>query len=415
MAVNCPQGESWFGSAGRRMLGVAAIAAAFVPALGCAKAEPAQRAAQPPVVEVTRVIQQDVPITKEWVGTLDGYVNAEIRPQVEGYVLRRVYREGSFVKKGARLFEIDPRQFQAALDQAKGELARNEAALERAKLDVARFTPLAAEKAVSQEELDNALSAQRQAQANVESARATVERAQLNVGWTDIASPIDGIAGIAKAQVGDLVNGQSVMTTVSTVDPIKATFSPSEEEYMSWLQRMEVLAPVAGKAEPSGATGGPFELILADGSVYPTRGRLVLTDRGVDVKTGTITVAAAFSNPTQALRPGQFARVRAVVETRKGALLVPQRAVSELQGVRQVTVIGADDRAEVRPVRTGDRVGSLWVIESGVAAGESVVVEGLQKVRPGLLVVPKPAPMPPQRVAVNTIGAPAERAVRANN
>jgi len=412
MAVHRPQDHSRFASWGGRCLGAGALLAALVPALGCAKAEPAQRAAEPPVVEVTPVIQEDVPITKEWVGTLDGYVNAEIRPQVEGYVLRRVYQEGSFVRKGAPLFEIDPRQFQAALDQAKGDLARNVAALERAQLDVARFTPLAAEKAVSQEELDNALSAQRQAQANVESARAAVERAQLNLGWTKIASPIDGIAGIAKAQVGDLVNGQSVMTTVSTVDPIKANFSPSEGQYMSWLRPKEPGSSASGDPDPGGAGGTgavSFQLVLSDGSVYAAEGRLVLADRAVDVKTGTITVAAAFPNPDRLLRPGQFARVRAVVEVEKAALLVPQRAVSELQGVRQVTVVGSDNKVEVRAVQTGERLGALWVIEKGLAAGERIVVEGLQKVRPGLVVIPKEAPASPEKVASNSLEQSADR------
>ncbi len=368
---------------------------AVLLAMSCSRAEPAQKAS-PPTVEVAPVLRADVPITREWIGTLDGSVNAEIRPQVEGYLLRRVYHEGSYVAKGALLFEIDSRQFQAALDQANGDLARNQAALAKAKIDVERFTPLAAEKAISQEELDNAQAALRQAEADVGSAQATVERARLNLGWTRVVSPIDGIAGIAKAQVGDLVSGATLMTTVSTVDPIRAYFNPSEQEYMSWLQH---LVPVAhpGMAAPGGAKG-LFELILADGSLYPERGDLAFTDRSVDVKTGTISVAAVFPNPAHNLRPGQYARVRAVTGVRKGALLVPQRAVSELQGTYQVVVVGPDDKAEIRPVQTAERVGRLWVIAKGLEPGDRVVVEGLQKARPGSQV--NPVPVPPEAAAV---------------
>ena len=369
----------------RAWVTAAAIAAALVGAGACSRVEPAQKM-NAPVVEVERVIQQDVPVTREWVGTLDGSVNAEIRPQVEGYLLRRVYQEGSYVAKGALLFEIDPRQFQAALDQAQAEVARAEAALAKAEIDVRRFTPLAADKAISQEELDTALSAQRQAQANVESARAAVEHARLNLSWTKVLSPIGGIAGIAKAQVGDLVNGQTTMTTVSTVDPIKVYFDPSEQEYMSWLQ-----GGGAGPGEVATPAGkDQFQLILSDGSVYPQHGELILTDRNVNVKTGTITVAAAFPNPERRLRPGQYARVRTVTEVRKGALLVPQRAVSELQGTYQVAVVDGENKVDVRPVQAGVRVGRLWVIDKGLNAGDTVVVEGLQKIRPGLTVTPHP-------------------------
>jgi len=332
-----------------------------------------------------------VPITQEWIGTLDGFVNADIRPQVTGYVLRQVYIEGSFLHRGDVLFEIDPRQFQAALDQAKGFLAQNEAALGKAKLDVARFTPLVAERAISQQELDNAVAAERQAQANVASARATVEQAQLNVGWTKVMSPIDGIAGIAKSQVGDLVNGQTIMTTVSVVDPIKVYFNPSEQEYMAWAQKRGPVDAVRGTPPQD---KGMLVLTLSDGTAYPQRGDPVLANRNVDLKTGTIQVQGLFPNPKHLLRPGQYAKVRASTDIRKGALLVPQRAVSELQGLYQVAVVGPGDKVEIRPVQTGDRVGSLWIIEKGLSPGDRIVVEGIQKVKPGMVVNPKPAAEP---------------------
>jgi len=358
--------------------------------LSCAK-KPAAPPGPSLPVEVATVIQKDVPITQEWIGTLDGFVNADIRPQVTGYVLRQVYIEGSFLHRGDVLFEIDPRQFQAALDQAKGFLAQNEAALGKAKLDVARFTPLVAERAISQQELDNAVAAERQAQANVASARATVEQAQLNLGWTKVMSPIDGIAGIAKSQVGDLVNGQTIMTTVSVVDPIKVYFNPSEQEYMAWAQKRGPVDAVRGTPPQD---KGMLALTLSDGTAYPQRGDPVLANRNVDLKTGTIQVQGLFPNPKHLLRPGQYAKVRASTDIRKGALLVPQRAVSELQGLYQVAVVGTDDKVEIRPVQTGDRVGSLWIIEKGLSPGDRIVVEGIQKVKPGMVVNPKPAAEP---------------------
>jgi membrane fusion protein (multidrug efflux system) len=353
---------------------------AFLSPLSCARKT--QPPAAPPTVEVAPAVQKDIPITTEWVGSLDGYVNAEIRPQVEGYLLRLDYREGSFVRRGGLLFEIDPRQFQAALDQAKADLARAQAAEERARLDVSRFTPLVAEKAISQQELDNALSNERQAQANVQAARAAVDRARLNLEWTRVTSPIDGIAGIAKAQTGNLVNSQTVMTTVSQVDPIKAYFSPSEQEYMAWSQSGGIV----------GARKGALQLILANGTQYPYRGDPVIQDRSVDPRTGTITVAGVFPNPDRLLRPGQFAKVRAVTRTVQGALLVPQRAVSELQGNFQIAVVGPDNKVDVRTVEMGERVESLWLVTKGLSPGDRVVVEGVQKVKAGMVVDPKPVP-----------------------
>jgi membrane fusion protein (multidrug efflux system) len=359
-----------------------AAAALLLGAFSCRKAA-APPAPTPAAVEVAPVVATDVPVVKEWIGTLDGYVNAEIRPQVEGYLLRQDYREGSFVKRGAVLFEIDPRQFQASLDQMRGELARNQAALARAKLDVQRFTPLVSEKAVSQQELDNALSAERQAQANVDAARANVERAQLSRDWSKVVSPIDGVAGIAKAQVGNLVSPQTLMTTVSQVDPIKVYFSPSEQECLHWSQNSGLMGAGKGK--------GMLQLVLSDGSVYPLRGDPLLQDRNIDPRTGTLQVAGVFPNPDRLLRPGQYARVRAVTGVRRGAILVPQRAVTELQGNYQVAVVGAGNKVEIRPIETADRIGSSWVVTKGLSPGDRIVVEGTQKVRPGAVVEPRAA------------------------
>lgn len=338
----------------------------------------------PPEVFVTPVIQRDVPVVSEWIGTLDGSVNADIRPKVEGYLLRQPYKEGQFVRNGDLLFEIDPRQFRAALAQAQGALDQAEAQLAKASRDVERFTPLAADRAISQQELDNALSAQRNAQAAVASARAAVDQAALNLGWTRITSPIEGIAGIAKAQVGDLVNGQTVMTTVSTVDPIRVTYGISEREYMTFAERIN---------RPNYATTqqGPFlDLVLDDGSVFPHKGRAMLADREVDPKTGTMTIRGFFPNPRNILRPGQYGKVRAAIETHAGALLVPQRAVMELQGGFRVAIVDAEGKVEIRPVEPGERSGELWVIAKGLKPGEQVIVTGLQFVKAGMVVNAKP-------------------------
>jgi membrane fusion protein, multidrug efflux system len=340
-------------------------------------------------VQVTPVVQKDVPIVSEWIGTLDGSVNAAIRPKVEGYLRRQYYKEGQYVHAGDLLFEVDPRQFRAALEQARGALGQADAQLSKANRDVERFTPLAAERAVSQQELDDALSAQRNAQSAVASARAVVEQASLNLGWSKVTSPIEGIIGIAKAQVGDLVNAQTVMTTVSTVDPIRVTYGISEREYMRFAERIN---------RPNYATtrqGPLLELVLDDGNVFPHQGQAVLADREVDVRTGTMTIKGIFPNPHHILRPGQYAKVRAALEVKTGALLVPQKAVAELQGSFRVVVVGADGKADVRAVEPGERVGSLWIIEKGVRAGENVVVAGLQFLRPGVSVRARPAPPEP--------------------
>lgn len=363
-----------------------------------------------PEVEVATVVVRDVPITKEWVGTLDGRVNAQIRAQVSGYLMKQNYTEGSFVHTGQLLFEIDPRTFQTALNVAKGSLsqaeanlqqaranlAQNKARLGKANLDVKRYTPLAKTRAISQEELDNAAQSQLEATAAVESTEAAIESgkaaivsakavvadADLKLSFTKILAPINGIAGLAKAQVGDLISPtSSELTTVSTVDPIKAYFTVSEQEY---LNRNSPLQSAAR------GQSGKLELVLADGSVYGHKGTFYMADRQVDIGTGTLRIAALFPNPGNFLRPGQYGRIRAVLETRKNAILIPQRAVTELQGTYQVAVVGSDNKARIRRVKIGDRIGELWVIEEGVAPGESVIVEGIQKVRDGVSVQSKP-------------------------
>jgi membrane fusion protein (multidrug efflux system) len=325
-----------------------------------------------------------VPVTREWVGTLDGYVNAEIRPQIEGYLLRQDYKEGSFVRKGFVLFEIDPRQFQASLDQARGDLARNEAALARARLDVSRFTPLVAEKAVSQQELDNALSSQAAAKAVVDAKAAAVHQARLNLGWSRVTAPISGIAGTSQAQVGNLVSPASVLAIVSQCDPIRVVYQLSEQEYLKIQSRLQ--------KDPAAQRGDNLELILSDGSVFPHRGRVLFEDRQVDVKTGTIASVAVFPNPGNLLRPGQYAKIRAMIELKKDALLVPQRAVNELQGGFQVGVVGSDDKVVVKTVVPGVRVEKLWQIDSGLAPGDRVIVEGFSRVKSGAAVKPQDAP-----------------------
>jgi membrane fusion protein (multidrug efflux system) len=339
----------------------------------------------PPEVSVTAVVQCDVPVVSEWIGTLDGSVNADIRPRVEGYLLRQLYKEGQFVRKRDPLFEIDPRWFRASLEQTQGAVGQAEAQLAKADKDVLRFTPLAAERAVSQQELDNALAAQRNAHAALASARAAVEQAVLNLAWSKVTSPIEGVVGIARAQVGDLVNTQTVMTTVSTVDPIRVTYGISEREYLR-------LAAGINRASYATTPEGPdLELVLDDGSVYPHPGRAPLADREVDPKTGMMTIRGFFPNPGNILRPGQYAKIRAALDVRKGALLVPQRAVMELQGGYRVAVVGVDGKVDIRGVEPGERTGSLWVIEKGLKPGENVIVTGLQFVKPGTLVNAKPA------------------------
>ena len=343
-------------------------------------------ASQPPSpeVEVVGVVQQDVPIYQEWVATLDGYENAQIQPQVTGYLITQNYKEGSPVRKGQILFEIDPRPFQAVLDQAKAQLAQWQAQLGKTKLDVDRDTPLAKERAIAQSQLDNDIQANLAANASVKSAEAQVEQAQLNLEFTHVTSLLDGIAGIAQVQIGNLVNPTATLTSVSRVNPIKAYFPISEQTYMRFAKRIN-----ASSQENAPSDAPPLELILADGSTYAEKGKILYTDRQVDITTGSIRIVSAFPNPNNILRPGQFGRVRAATETVNGALLVPQRAVTELQGMYQVAVVGDGNKVSVRPVKVGDRVGTMWILQSGVKPGELVIVEGLQKVRDGAVVKPK--------------------------
>jgi RND family efflux transporter MFP subunit len=365
---------------------IAANAFSFIAVLAGCGGKAAGPAGPPPEVKVLAVVQRDVPIVSEWVATLDGYVNAQIQPQVTGYIVKQTYKEGSPVHNGAVLFEIDPRPFQALLDQAKAQLAQAQAQMGKTQLDVDRDTPLAKERAIAQSQLDNDIQANLAAKAAVQSSEAQVEQAQLNLGFTHVTSLFEGIAGIATVQLGNLVNPSTVLTSVSQVNPIKAYFPISEQEYLRLASLIN--APQGHDDSPKDAP--PLELILADGTVYPAKGRVLYTDRQVDITTGTIRVVSAFPNPKNFLRPGQFGRVRASTYTRTGALLVPQRAVMELQGSFQLAVVGSDNKVNVRIVKVGERVGTEWIIDSGVRPGEMVIVEGVQKVRDGSSVNPKP-------------------------
>jgi membrane fusion protein (multidrug efflux system) len=336
-------------------------------------------------VEVADVIQKDVPIYVEWIATLDGYVNAQIQPRVSGYLIKQNYKEGSLVREGAILFEIDPRPFLAALYQAKGQLAEAEAQLGKATLDVKRDTPLAQARAIAQSQLDNDIQARLGASASVAAAKAAVEQAQLNLEFTKVTSLVNGIAGIAQMQIGNLVGPASVLTSVSQVDPVKAYFTVSEQEYINFHRRYPTEKTVAEARKRA-----PLELILADGTVFEHKGTIYFADREVSPTTGAIRIAGLFPNPDNLLRPGQYGRVRTSINTRTGALLVPQRAVNETQGSYQVAVVGSDNKINIRPVKVGERVGTSWIITEGIKPGERVVVEGFQKVKEGASVSPKP-------------------------
>jgi RND family efflux transporter MFP subunit len=374
---------------GRRPLVLLAGAVAMVLAGACAKQ--AVEAPPPADVNVVTVEQKDVPVVSEWVGSLDGFVDARIRAEVTGYLVKQDYKEGSAVRKGDPLFEIDARPFVAALAQANGSLGQSMAQLGKAEEDVKRFTPLVKDKAISQEELDDAVQAQLAAKAMVVSSQAAVDQARLNVGFTRIVSPVDGIAGLVNAQIGDLVGpGTGILTTVSAVDPIKAIFPISEQAYLGFRGR----DPNA----PSIPAGIKFDLILADGSTYPRSGTFFAIDSQVDGNTGTLRVVALFPNPNALLRPGQYARVRAVVNTVRGALAVPQRALTELQGAYQVATVDATNHAHIITVKTGPQIGTLTVVESGLHPGDRVVADGTQKVKDGALVNPlSPAPAEPAK------------------
>lgn len=351
---------------------------------GCSGTRAAAPAVPTPTVEVVPVVQQDVAISSEWVATLDGFVNAQIQPRVAGYLVKQDYKEGSLVKRGEVLFEIDPRPFKAALDQAKAQQAQAEAQLGKSRLDVERDRPLAQAKAIAQSQLDNEVQAELGAKASVEAAKANVEQAALNLEFTKVTSLVNGVAGIAQVQIGNLVGPNSALTSVSQMDPIKAYFTVSEQEYLDFHRRYPTEESVAEARKRA-----RLELILGDGSVYEHKGTIYFADREVNPGTGAIRIAGVFPNPGNLLRPGGFGRIRTSVKTHTGALLVPQRAVSELQGSYQVAVVGPDNKVNIRQVTVGERVGNKWIVE-GVKPGESVVVEGVQKVKEGAVVNPKP-------------------------
>jgi len=356
-------------------------------------------------VEVAQVEQKDVPISGEWIGTLDGLVDADVKAQVTGYLLKQAYVEGSFVRKGQLLFQIDPRPFEAVLEQAKAQLVQAQAQLAnaeatqlQAQLNVNKYTPLAEEQAASQQDLDNAVQTNVASKATVlnskaaiQAAEAAVKTAQINLDFTRLVAPIDGIAGQAQLQVGALVNTSSAaITTVSTVDPIKVFFTVSEQEYLAFNR----LYPTEATRQ-SQEKRMPLELILADGTSYARKGKFYFADRAVNQNTGAIRIAGLFDNPGNILRPGQYARIRAATSIRQGALLVPQRAVSELQGIYQVAVVDANNAVSITAVKVGERAGPMWIIEDGLKPGERVVAAGVQKVRPGAQVNPKPfSPQP---------------------
>ncbi len=345
---------------------------------GCSSQEE-KPAPPPPAVTVTPVVRKDVDIQQEWVGSMLGNIDADIRPKVDGFLLTQLYSEGSYVKKGQPMFQLDQRQTQAAVQQAQGKLERARAVLAQAQIDVKRYTPLVAQRAVSQAELDKATSMERAATAEVDADQAALDNAKLNLGWTTVTSPISGIAGISKVGVGDLMTPTTVMTTISNVNPINVDFSIAEQDYMRFTR------------EKSGqAAGRSLQLILGDGTLFPHRGRALLVNREVDTRTGTIQVRAEFPNPGNVLRPGQYARIRAVTEVRKGALLIPQQAVSELQGIYQVGVVGSDNKATIKTMTLGPQFGDMWVVDSGLQAGENVIVDGLQRIKTGMTVAPVP-------------------------
>ncbi len=361
----------------RNLMGVLFICFLLVIVEGCSASKAAPDPA-PNIVEVATVVQQDTPIYSEWVAVLDGYVNAQIQPHVSGYIIKQNYKEGSVVSKGDVLFEIDPRSFKASLDQAKAQLAQAEAQFGKASLDVQRDTPLAQARAIAQSQLDTEIQAKLGAQAVVQAAKANVEQAELNIEWTRVTSLVSGIAGSAQVQIGNLVGPSSVLTSVSQVDPIKAYFTVSEQQFTDFHRRFPTQASVDEQRRRI-----PLQLMLADGSVYEHTGTIYFADREVNPATGTIRIAGVFPNPNNLLRPGGYGRVRASVKTQNSALLVPQRAVIELQGSQQVAVVGADNKVSIRPVKVGERVGNLWIVTEGLKSGERVVVEGLQKVRDG--------------------------------
>ncbi len=386
-------------------IAVGGLAVALVSTIGCASKSAVPKAPPPPSVTVVPVEQKNVPLYGTWVATLDGYVNANIQPQVSGYLVRQTYREGSFVRKGDVLFEIDPRPFQAVLDQAngqlaqaKGQLGQAQAQLGLAEINVKRDTPLAKVHAIAQSQLDNDIQTQKtnqaqilSSQASIEAAQANVETARLNLGFTKVRSLVNGIAGQATIQIGNLVSQSTVLTAVSQVNPIKAYFPISEQEYLRIADKIKPRVDLLRMKNPV-----PLQLTLANNSVYQYQGRILFADRQVDPSTGTIRIVAAFNNPGNVLRPGQFGSIRALTSMRDNALLVPQKAVTELQGRYQVAVVGADNKVKVQNVKVGDRVGPMWIINNGLEPGQHVVSEGTSKVRDGATVNPTPDKSTPE-------------------
>src|SRR5713226_585117 len=376
---------SFMASASRQVCTVLLLGCSLLFLGGCSGGKAAS-APPPPVVEVATVVQQDTPIYSEWVAILDGYVNAQIQAHVSGYIIRQNYKEGSVVRRGDVLFEIDPRPFKAALELAKAQLAQAEAQLGKANLDVERDTPLAQARAIAQSQLDTEIQAKLGAQAMVQAAKANVEQAELNMEFTKVTSLVTGIAGIAQVQIGNLVGPNSVLTSVSQVDPIKAYFTVSEQDFMDFHRRFPTQSSVEEQRRRM-----PLQLLLADGSVYEQPGMIYFADRQVNPATGAIRIAGVFANANSLLRPGGYGRVRLSARTQNGALLIPQRAVIELQGSHQVAVVGNDNKVSIRPVTVGDRVGNLWIVTEGLKPGERVIVEGLMKVRDGAPVKAVPA------------------------
>jgi membrane fusion protein (multidrug efflux system) len=363
---------------------VLGLALLFALLVGCKKTS--QPAAPPALsVQVVKAVQEDVPVYGDWVATLDGYVNAQIQPEVSGYLVKQLYREGSYVQKDQVLFQIDTQTFQATLDQAKAQLAQAQAHLALAEINVRRDTPLVAQHAIAQSQLDSELADQRQSRASVQAAEAAVETAQINLNFTHVRSLTDGIAGIATTQVGNLVAPGTMLTNVSKVNPIKVYFSISEQEYLRFSRGPQ---KDSGGSVSSRAKALELQLELSDGTKYPHKGKVIFVDRQVDPQTGTIRLVAGFPNPGNILRPGQFGRVHAATAVNRSAILVPQRSVTELQGTYQVAVVGGNNKVSVRTVKVGERVGSLWIIESGVNAGEQVISEGNAKVQDGMTVNP---------------------------
>jgi membrane fusion protein, multidrug efflux system len=366
--------------------GALALGAGFLA--GCDKGVGATASAAPPAMKVTivKAEQSDVPLTGEWVGTLDGYVNAQIQPQANGYLIRQDYREGSQVEKDQVLFEIDPRPFEASLQQAQGQLGQAQAQLALAQINVNRDTPLAEVHAIARSQLDNEIQVKAQAEASVRTAEAAVATANLNLGFTKVRSLITGVAGQATTQVGNLVSIQSVLTSVSQLDPIKVYFSISDSEYLALTKR----AGTGGSDLLHGASRIPLTLTLSNGEVYPHRGYVAFVDRQLNTQTGAIRIAASFPNPGNILRPGQFGRVKAETQILHGAILIPQIAVTEFQGQEQVYTVAANNTVHVNTVTLGPQYGDSWVVTSGLPSGSNVVVDNLQKLREGAPVSPHP-------------------------